>query len=321
MFQGIGSSLETLYLEHNNIETVASDTFKAFAKLKHLHLDDQNIAPQLSLDTFSNQRNTLTLLSLRNTGFTTSQMSIISSLNQVDNLILSHNGMADPIPDYVFQNNYLLQHLDLSYNNLTALTQAQLFGLQSNLKVIKLGLNRITGAEECTFYKFSSQLTIYQLGFDNNPLHCDCNLKWLRQKHIDEQIPGEDFLLSLWRCATPMNKPFIEVPVSDFTCSGSPTIRNCDEIYWQFSTTEELTTTTTTPSPHPSGLSTPSNAPSSTGQTGGSSDSMGRSYRSQPWLSQSGPGHWRGGRGGSCPRRRSGRRHSGMQEEGTKGKG
>jgi len=178
MFTGVSSSLQVLDFSENPLSFSVSASFGSLKQLRELQLND--IAGlKLDAQSFAEQRTTLKMLSLSGVSFSsTSQWSsAIGSLSALQTLVLSKANIQS-IPEFTFQLNGQLSNIDLSNNNITSLTQRSLAGIQDSLVRIVLDHNQITTLNDCVFFQFT-QLDFSQIGLINNPLKCDCSIKWL----------------------------------------------------------------------------------------------------------------------------------------------
>ncbi|KAH8878268.1 Protein slit, partial [Schistosoma japonicum] len=136
----------------------------------------------------------------------------IVHLKKLHTLVLSYNKLRE-IPPRVFEKLVNLKTIVLSYNNLQCVHPEAFHGL-SNLRVLILQGNNISSIQQGTFNDLD-QLNNIALG--QNPLHCDCTIKWLNsffhQHFLDNGIS---------RCYSPLNmrlKSIYHSKSTDFICS------------------------------------------------------------------------------------------------------
>ena len=252
MFQGAGNSLRHLNLERNHIGGGGSvdKAFNSLHVLEELFLNGQNIAPLLTVDSFRQLDNTLKELALIDTSFSTSDLAKVNYLKSLQTLRLSSNSISS-IPDMNFQQMINLENIYMDNNNLLTLNQKSLFGTHNSLKAMKFASNGITTLGHCTLFMFN--VNIYDISLSNNPLNCDCHLKWLKDQYDHERNPSLDFLID-WKCNAPSNlagRLFREVDVSEFLCSPMPQFPPCQDLTPTTTTTTTTTIPPTVPTPSP----------------------------------------------------------------------
>uniref|UniRef100_A0A1A9ZRB4 Protein slit n=1 Tax=Glossina pallidipes TaxID=7398 RepID=A0A1A9ZRB4_GLOPL len=138
------------------------------------------------------------------------------------------NNKINILSDFTFVNLTKLSTLIISYNNLQCLQRHALAGL-NNLRVLSLHGNQISMMPEGSFDDLKS-LTHIALG--NNPLYCDCALKWFSDWiKLDYVEPG------IARCAEPeymKDKLILSTPSQNFVCKGrvnNEIMAKCDACY------------------------------------------------------------------------------------------
>lgn len=199
--------LEVLSLERNAIESLEGSCFSSLSQLQALNLRS-NMLKQLSVEVFAG----------------------LDSLRILD---LSHNPITH-LPDGIFAELNLLKHLNLSSCQLRAFPIDLPF-----LEVLDLFNNSIRTISS------DSKFNIYPvevLKLGSNPLHCDCNLAWLKELYIRREyllkyinVATDEFLPTcasphqlmgkrwdvlseeMFQCSTPSNK----VSSSDSTHQGN----------------------------------------------------------------------------------------------------
>lgn len=184
-FSGLGK-LEILKLNHNLISNLTSDTFHNVSELKELHLEWNKIShlrdgifsalTELKvlnlrgnlLTTFSDQVfgfSNLTLLELNLKDNRLTELSSLSRLTSLTNLILSSNLLSN-LPEDIFRNVTVLENLDLSENQLTLLPET-IFNDLFSIKAIHLHNNNLSKVDAKLF---EDQVFIQQLYLSNNQL-------------------------------------------------------------------------------------------------------------------------------------------------------
>ena len=241
-FRGIKDSLLILQLAENRITSIGPGTFSGFTKLQDLYLDHQSLENVLGTNTFSGLESVLRELSLEGTGFSTKNWPAVKSLASLTKLKLKNN-QIDSVPDFALQKLTQVQTLDISFNTLMEVTQLSLTGPQNSLNSIELGTNVLTTLNECSFYGFTQ---LKHIGLKDNPLHCDCKLKWLRL-WVDINYDDIEKDILFWKCNTPdkhNNKRFVMVTVQELEdeCATTPSPIQCEV----FTSTTSSTTTSST---------------------------------------------------------------------------
>lgn len=149
----------------------ASDWLQAItslAPLRDLYLASSTL-PEVNRPSLSsmNSSTSLTLLDLSSCGLFNSAyywlFNISSNLAALD---LNSNELAGPIPDYAFSNMTALQHLNLSFNQISAISKS--FGDLCGLKTLHLFYNHLNGQLPELFHNLSgcskNTLEILKLG-------------------------------------------------------------------------------------------------------------------------------------------------------------
>lgn len=238
-FAGL-SKLEILKLNYNFISNISFDIFHNVSRLTELNLEGNKIS-ELPDGVFSALTN-LTVLNLRGNRLRTfsdkvfdlnvpnllelnlkgnrlAELSSLSSLLSLTDLILSSNHLSY-LPEDTFTNLTLLENLDLSENQLTFLPEGIFNGLLT-LKTLHLQTNNLTNVppnllvdQELVqqLYLSNNQLETIPSGlFDTfllehtvrlhgNPWKCDCRMwylhDWVRRNSREVQMLDRVFCLS-----------------------------------------------------------------------------------------------------------------------------
>ncbi|GFO50375.1 protein slit-like protein [Plakobranchus ocellatus] len=148
----------------------------------------------------------------------------IGHLTKLKNLDLSHNNIIT-LPSNIFYNLTSLETLILSYNDIQCLSDTS-FNNMANLRILSLHGNNLS---TIPYGSFDGLKSLYQIALGDNPLFCDCKLKWL-----------SDWFKATWKesaittCSEPpkmKNKLLIMAASSDFECLGDPdpmVAKKCD---------------------------------------------------------------------------------------------
>ncbi|XP_033928014.1 leucine-rich repeat and fibronectin type III domain-containing protein 1-like protein [Melopsittacus undulatus] len=185
--------LHALHLDSNRLTTIHQEHFKGLVNLRHLILSNNqlsSISPG-SLDDFIE---TIEDLDLSYNNLVQVPWATIAKLSNVNTISLDHN-LIEAVPEGIFSNLHKLARLDMTSNKLKKIPPDPLF---SRIPVY----TKPKG----------SPLTSLVLSFGGNPLHCNCELVWLRR------LTRED---DLETCASPpelMGKYFWSIKEEEFIC-------------------------------------------------------------------------------------------------------
>lgn len=239
----MANSLMVLHLDDNPLVDVASDTFSDLTLLQELYLDG---AQRLVLDehSFASQESSLKLLSMRSANLSSSPWSAVSVLGALKTLWMSSCKLTE-VPDYTLSRMSRLENLDLNNNAISRLTQRSLAGLSTSLVRLYLSGNKLRTLDECVFYEFK-KLDILQLQLNNNPLECDCALKWLHDLlRPYKSNPATHFrVMSLqWKCADLNGKLFTTLTDADFSnCPSGNQSTQCQHLEYTTPSTSSSST-------------------------------------------------------------------------------
>lgn len=242
VYRTIANSLRLLELSGNPIAEVSLDAFADLNQLQELYLDGAS-GLQLNADSFKSQQTSMRHLSLRSTNLSTSQWTAVNNLTQLHTLWMSDCELGN-IPDFTFQVANQLENLDLNSNQITNITQRSLTGLENSLIRLYLNKNQITTLDECVFYQFT-KIDILRLQLSNNPLRCDCDMKWLhlRVQNLKNNPNSSILANSLrWTCDNLSGRLFNSLTDADFV-DCQPTAKVCEELVTKRPTTTTVTTT------------------------------------------------------------------------------
>ncbi|XP_063080106.1 leucine-rich repeat and fibronectin type-III domain-containing protein 5 isoform X1 [Engraulis encrasicolus] len=185
-------NLRALHLNSNRLTRIANDTFSGMSKLHHLILNNNQLT-LISLGAF-NDLLALEELDLSYNNLETIPWEAIQRMTSLHTLGLDHN-MIDYIPEGTFSLLQKLNRLDVTSNKLQKLPPDPLFQRAQMLANTGL-INPST----------------FALSFGGNPLHCNCELLWLRR------LTRED---DLETCASPQHlsgRYFWSIPEEEFLC-------------------------------------------------------------------------------------------------------
>ncbi|KAH0631618.1 hypothetical protein JD844_006039 [Phrynosoma platyrhinos] len=185
--------LRALHLDNNRLLLIGPDQLKGLPNLRHLILSNNQLQ-DISPGAFDDFAGTLEDLDLSYNNLVQVPWDTIRRLNNVNSLNLDHN-LIDYVPEGVFTNLLKLARLDMTSNKLKKIPPDPLF-----LRIPVYAKSK------------GSPLSSLVLSFGGNPLHCNCELLWLRR------LTRED---DLETCASPpdlLGKYFWTIPEEEFIC-------------------------------------------------------------------------------------------------------
>ncbi|KAB5550039.1 hypothetical protein PHYPO_G00049080 [Pangasianodon hypophthalmus] len=185
--------LRALHLDSNRLSVVTDDHFQGLTNLRHLILANNQLH-NISPHAFDDFLGTLEDLDLSYNNLVDIPWETIGRLTNVNTLNMDHN-LIEHVPLGVFSNLHKLARLDMTSNKLKKIPPDPLF-----LRIPVYAKSK------------GSPLTSLVLSFGGNPLHCNCELLWLRR------LTRED---DLETCATPPDltaKYFWTIPEEEFIC-------------------------------------------------------------------------------------------------------
>ncbi|KAI7800947.1 putative leucine-rich repeat and fibronectin type III domain-containing protein 1-like [Triplophysa rosa] len=186
-------ALRALHMDGNRLTLINSDQLKGLINLRHLILGNNQIH-QVESSTFDEFVSTIEDLDLSYNNLRTLPWEAIARMTNINTLTLDHN-LIDYIGVGTFMLLTKLVRLDMTSNRLQNLPPDTLFHHAQVLSDPKMSS--------------SSKLTV---SFGGNPLHCNCELLWLRR------LTRED---DLETCASPehlMDKYFWSIQEEEFIC-------------------------------------------------------------------------------------------------------
>ncbi|CAF3793598.1 unnamed protein product [Adineta steineri] len=205
--------LDTLILRDNKITYLSYASFTYCQKITTLDLSDNKIS-MMDSNAFYLLKN-LKILLLNNNplgqrSLTNSLMKPLKNLQYLD----LENTQLENLPPFLFQTNHRLQSVKLRRNNFqTIFNKSSNYSLKRtfcgarSLVEIDLVSTNIRSLDVCTYYQISSLRRLYLM---NNPLHCTCDLFYLKYGDIyrllsnnkneidNEQYANIDIYLNRW---------------------------------------------------------------------------------------------------------------------------
>ncbi|KAJ8269940.1 hypothetical protein GJAV_G00108490 [Gymnothorax javanicus] len=197
-------NLRALHLNSNRLTRISNDTFSGMSKLHHLILNNNQLTV-IYLGAF-NDLLSLEELDLSYNNLETIPWEAIQKMTSLHTLSLDHN-MIDYIPEGTFSHLQKLNRLDVTSNKLQKLPPDPLF----------------QRAQVLATSGFISSST-FALSFGGNPLHCNCELLWLRRLNREDDLET---------CASPAHlsgRYFWSVAEEEFLCEPPLITRHSQEM-------------------------------------------------------------------------------------------
>uniref|UniRef100_A0A3Q3A218 Leucine rich repeat and fibronectin type III domain containing 5a n=1 Tax=Kryptolebias marmoratus TaxID=37003 RepID=A0A3Q3A218_KRYMA len=185
-------NLRALHLNSNRLTRIGNDTFSGMSKLHHLILNNNQLV--LIHQGAFNDLLALEELDLSYNNLNSIPWDAIQKMTSLHTLSLDHN-MLDFIPEGTFSLLQKLNRLDVTSNKLQKLPPDPLFQ-----RAQVLATSGVMNPSS------------FALSFGGNPLHCNCELLWLRRLNREDDLET---------CATPQHlsgRYFWSIPEEEFLC-------------------------------------------------------------------------------------------------------
>ncbi|XP_078287140.1 leucine-rich repeat and fibronectin type III domain-containing protein 1-like isoform X2 [Rhinoraja longicauda] len=185
--------LRALHLDSNRLTRLVNEHLKGLVNLRHLILNNNQLH-HISEESFNDFLICLEDLDMSYNNLERFPWEAISKMTNLNTLTLDHN-LINHIEEGTFSILHKLARLDMTSNRLHKLPPDPLF-LRTQLLINFKGVPYFS----------------VTLSFGGNPLHCNCELLWLRR------LTRKD---DLETCASPsqlMGKYFWSIAEEDFTC-------------------------------------------------------------------------------------------------------
>uniref|UniRef100_A0A3Q3WM69 Uncharacterized protein n=1 Tax=Mola mola TaxID=94237 RepID=A0A3Q3WM69_MOLML len=199
-------SLRSLHLDGNRLTALGPRDLTGLVNLQHLIINNNQLV-KVSAQAFDDFLLTLEDLDMSYNNLRRVPWESIQNMASLHTLNLDHN-LIDHIAEGVFGELYKLARLDMTSNRLRTLPPDPLFARSQ------------TGAINPTPYN-----AVISLNFGGNPLHCNCELLWLRRL-----TRGDD----METCATPAHlagRYFWSIPEEEFTCEPPLITRHTHKLW------------------------------------------------------------------------------------------
>ncbi|XP_069390341.1 leucine-rich repeat and fibronectin type III domain-containing protein 1-like protein [Paralichthys olivaceus] len=198
--------LHALHLDANRLTSLDDSHFQGLVNLRHLILANNQLH-SISEGAFQDFLETLEDLDLSYNNLVNIPWETIALLVSVNTLSLDHN-LIESVPEGIFSNLHKLARLDMTSNKLKKIPPDPLF-----LRIPVYAKMK------------GSPLTALVLSFGGNPLHCNCELVWLRR------LTRED---DLETCASPKDlagKYFWTIREEEFVCEPPMITRHTSKMF------------------------------------------------------------------------------------------
>ncbi|XP_053133579.1 leucine-rich repeat and fibronectin type-III domain-containing protein 4-like [Hemicordylus capensis] len=199
-------SLRSLHLDGNRLTALGEEALRGLLSLQHLILSSNQLA-EVSAAAFADFAPTLEDLDLSYNNLRSVPWAGLRGMLCLHTLQLDHN-LIDFVLEGAFAELYQLSRLDMTSNRLHTLPPDPLFARAQR------------GVVSPTPYA-----PTVVLSFGGNPLHCNCQLLWLRR------LARED---DLETCASPppvAGRYFWAVPEEEFTCEPPLITRHTHKLW------------------------------------------------------------------------------------------
>ncbi|KAK1785102.1 hypothetical protein P4O66_018526, partial [Electrophorus voltai] len=198
--------LHALHLDANRLTMLDDTHLQGLVNLRHLILANNQLH-SISDGAFQDFLETLEDLDLSYNNLVDMPWDTIGLLVSVNTLSLDHN-LIEFVPEGIFSNLHKLARLDMTSNKLKKIPPDPLF-----LRIPVYAKMK------------GSPLTALVLSFGGNPLHCNCELVWLRR------LTRED---DLETCASPKElagKYFWTIREEEFVCEPPMITRHTSKMF------------------------------------------------------------------------------------------
>ncbi|XP_032883059.1 leucine-rich repeat and fibronectin type-III domain-containing protein 5 [Amblyraja radiata] len=186
-------NLRALHLNSNRLTQITNDIFSGLSNLHHLVISNNQLI-DVSSEAFNDILVSLEELDVSYNNLKSIPWEAVQKMVNLHTFSMDHN-MIEQIDEGTFSHLHKLTRLDMTSNKLRKLPPDPLFTRAQVL--VSVGLLNPPS---------------FTLSFGGNPLHCNCELLWLRR------LSRED---DLETCASPMHltgRYFWSIPEEEFIC-------------------------------------------------------------------------------------------------------
>nr|XP_023649242.1 leucine-rich repeat and fibronectin type-III domain-containing protein 2 [Paramormyrops kingsleyae]XP_023649248.1 leucine-rich repeat and fibronectin type-III domain-containing protein 2 [Paramormyrops kingsleyae] len=186
-------TLRSLHLDSNRLTEIGPDDLRGLLNLQHLILNNNQLS-RISNEAFDDLMLTLEDLDLSYNNLQTMPWDAIRKMVNLHQLSLDHN-LIDHITEGTFTDLDKLARLDLTSNRLQKLPPDPIFARSQSSVVLA-----------------TPYTPMLSLSFGGNPLHCNCEVLWLRRLEREDDMET---------CASPPNlkgRYFWYVREEEFIC-------------------------------------------------------------------------------------------------------
>ncbi|XP_059354065.1 leucine-rich repeat and fibronectin type-III domain-containing protein 5-like [Carassius carassius] len=223
------TKLVDLTLSRNTIGLVTPHAFNDLENLRALHLDSNRLT-HITNDTFSGMSK-LHHLILNNNQLTHIHIGAFNDLLALEELDLSYNNL-ESVPWIAIQLMSNLHTLNLDHNMINYIPEGTFSGLQK-LKRLDVTSNKLHKLPPDPVFQRAGVLATsgvlgpssFALSFGGNPLHCNCELLWLRRLRREDDLET---------CAAPQHlagRYFWTVSEEEFLCEPPLITRHSQETH------------------------------------------------------------------------------------------
>ncbi|CAM4508348.1 unnamed protein product [Leuciscus chuanchicus] len=221
------TKLVDLTLSRNTIGSVTPHAFNDLENLRALHLDSNRLT-HITNDTFSGMSK-LHHLILNNNQLTHIHIGAFNDLLALEELDLSYNNL-ESAPWIAIQLMFSLHTLNMDHNMINYIPEGTFSGLQK-LKRLDVTSNKLHKLPPDPVFQRAGVLATsgalgpssFALSFGGNPLHCNCELLWLRRLRREDDLET---------CAAPQHlagRYFWTVSEEEFLCEPPLITRHSQE--------------------------------------------------------------------------------------------
>lgn len=186
-------TLRSIHLDNNRLMSIGPNDFRGLINLQHLILNNNQLG-HIHVQALEDPAPALEDLDLSYNNLVSLPWDSIRQMVNLHQLSLDHN-LLDFIPKGTFTGLERLSRLDLTSNRLQKLPPDPIFANAQNSEILTT--------------PYSPQLT---LSLGGNPLHCNCEMLWLRRLERDDDLET---------CASPpglKGRYFWKLKYEDFIC-------------------------------------------------------------------------------------------------------